>query len=103
MAFGFTTSASSIGSVICLLYFSEAVMSSMLLVQPFVGQLFGYFAKIDRFPGWMTWLGSCVIVLGILAMNQADRLKSKESMVKDQKVSLEPIDKEKQPTDTVSM
>ena len=78
-------------------------MSSMLLVQPFVGQLFGYFAKIDRFPGWMTWLGSCVIVLGILAMNQADRLKSKESMVKDQKVSLEPIDKEKQPTDTVSM
>ena len=89
-AFGFSTSAFSIGSVVCLLYYSEAVMSSMLLVQPFVGQLFGYVAKIDRFPGWMTWLGSCVVVLGILALNKADGLRSKESMVKEQKVTLEP-------------
>ena len=104
MAFGFATSAASIGSVICLLYFSEAVMTSMLLVQPFVGQLFGYFAKIDRFPGLLTWLGSSVIVLGILAMmNSADGLKSKKSMVKEQKVTLEPTKTEEQPTGIVSV
>lgn len=54
------------GYVICLLFFSPVIVSACFLFEPFLGQLFGYWMDIDRFPGWLTWLGTFLVLVGIL-------------------------------------
>ena len=53
------------GYVICLLFYSPVVISAVYLVEPTVSQMFGYWLGIDAFPGWMTWLGAALVLVGI--------------------------------------
>jgi len=33
----------------------------------------GYWLGIDRLPGWLTWFGTSLALVGILAIQKADR------------------------------
>lgn len=54
------------GYIICLLFFSPVVVTATYLFEPFLGQLFGYLMEIDHFPGFLTWLGTFLVLIGIL-------------------------------------
>ena len=61
------------GYLISLLFFSPIIVSASFLVEPFLGQMIGYWFEIDHFPGWLTWFGTIIAVIGILAIQKADR------------------------------
>lgn len=63
----------SSGYVICLLFFSPVIVSASFLFEPFLGQLIGYWMEIDHFPGWSTWVGTLCVLIGVLAIQKADR------------------------------
>ena len=50
------------------LFFSPVILSSVILLEPFLAQLIGYGLEIDQMPGWMTWIGTIMVILGILAI-----------------------------------
>ena len=54
------------GYVICLLFFSPVIVSACFLFEPFLGQFIGYWMGIDHFPGWLTWVGTFLVLVGIL-------------------------------------
>ena len=67
----FGTSAGFFGNagyVICLLFFSPVIVSATFLFEPFLGQLIGYLMKIDKFPGWMTIIGTVLVLIGVLGI-----------------------------------
>ena len=66
------------GYVICLLFFSPVIVSACFLFEPFLSQMFGYWMDIDRFPGWLTWVGTFLVLVGILLIQKADRQRKKE-------------------------
>ena len=61
------------GYVICLLFYSPVIVSACYLLEPFISQVIGYWIGIDRLPGWGTWVGTSVILVGILFIQLADR------------------------------
>lgn len=61
------------GYVICLLFFSPVIVSACFLLEPFLGQMIGYLMDIDHFPGWLTWIGTLLVLIGILLIQKADR------------------------------
>ena len=70
------------GYVICLLFFSPVIVSACFLVEPFLSQMFGYWMDIDRFPGWLTWFGTFLVLIGILLIQKADRQRKKDAAAK---------------------
>ena len=42
--------------------------------------MFGYFFDIDKFPGWMTWLGSVCVFTGIALIQVADARRKKAKL-----------------------
>ena len=66
---GFGLSAGFFGNagyVICLIFFSPVIVSASFLLEPFIGQLVGYWMDIDHFPGWATWVGTSLACVGVL-------------------------------------
>ena len=53
------------GYIICLKFFSSVVVSASLLFEPFLSQMIGFWLDIDALPGWMTWLGTFLVFIGI--------------------------------------
>jgi hypothetical protein len=49
-----------------MLFYEPLVVSSCLLMEPFVAQFYGYVMGIDKFPGVITFLGAFVIIYGIV-------------------------------------
>ena len=56
------------GYVISLLFFSPVIVSATMLLEPFVGQMIGYWMGIDLLPGWATWVGTTLVFVGILGI-----------------------------------
>ena len=52
--------------VICLLFFSPVITSAAYLFEIFGSQLIGYIMDIDKFPGWLTWVGTLCVLFGVL-------------------------------------
>ena len=53
------------GYIIALKFFSPVVVSAALLFEPAIGQLIGYMLDIDELPGWMTWVATASVFVGI--------------------------------------
>lgn len=68
------------GYVIALLFFSPVIVSASFLFEPFIGQMIGYWLAIDHFPGLLTWIGTTVVVLGILGIQKADRQRKNDML-----------------------
>ena len=67
--FCFAISAGFLGScgyIIALFFFSPVIVSASFLAEPFIGQMIGFWLAIDHFPAALTWIGTCVVVIGIL-------------------------------------
>ena len=58
----------STGYILSLLFFSPVIVSAAFLFEPFFGQLFGYWMDIDHFPGVLTWVGTLLVLVGVLAI-----------------------------------
>ena len=58
----------SLGYVISLLFFSPVIVSASFLFEPFLGQMIGFWMKIDHFPGWFTWIGTFCVLFGVLSI-----------------------------------
>ena len=81
--FIFGPSAGFLGNMgyLCALKFhSTIVVSGSFLFEPLVSQLFGYFLDIDKFPGWMTWVGAFCVFLGIALIQVADARRKKAKL-----------------------
>ena len=61
------------GYVVALLFFSPVIVSASFLFEPFIGQIVGFLMDIDHLPGWLTWVGTCLVFCGILGIQKADR------------------------------
>ena len=66
------------GYVLSLIFFSPVIVSASFLLEPFIGQLVGYWTGIDHFPGWATWVGTTVACLGVLFIQKADRQRKND-------------------------
>ena len=63
------------GYVVSLLFFSPVIVSACFLFEPFISQMIGYWLDIDLLPGWLTWVGTSLVFLGILGIQKADRMR----------------------------
>ena len=63
----------SAGYTICLCFFSPVIVTASYLLEPFIGQMIGYLMDIDKLPGKLTWLGTVLVLVGILLIQKADR------------------------------
>ena len=61
------------GWVLCLLFFSPVITSASFLFEIFIGQFFGFLLDLDKLPGWSTWVGTVVVLIGVLFLQKADR------------------------------
>ena len=61
------------GYVLCLVFFSPVVVSISFLIEPVIGQMMGYWLGIDEIPGALTWIGTFIVLAGILAISYADK------------------------------
>jgi len=66
----FSSIMGSAGFIFCFLYFHPQVVSNTILLEPFIAQIFGYYLKIDPFPGTLTILGGISTIFGIYFINQ---------------------------------
>ena len=46
-------------------YFSPVVACTMMLLEPIFSQIYGIFLGLDEFPGFITYLGSALIISGL--------------------------------------
>ena len=81
------------GYVICLIFFSPVIVSASFLAEPFLGQMIGFAMNIDRFPGWLTWVGTALVLFGVLGIQKADRERknaqaAKNDAEKEQQIEL---------------
>lgn len=65
----------SAGYVLCLLFYTPLAVTNAYLLEPIVAQLLGYFLKIDKMPGIMTFIGTAVTLLGIILIDYTVRNK----------------------------
>ena len=63
------------GYTICLIFCSPVIVSAVFLVEPIIAQCFGWALGIDQAPGWFTWVGTCLVLLGIHQVHRAEALK----------------------------
>ena len=73
----FSSVMGSAGYVMCLLFFSPLVVSNAYLIEPLIAQILSYSLGIDDCPGPLTFLGGFVIVIGIMLIDKANRIKTR--------------------------
>lgn len=65
-----------------LKFFSPLIVSTAMLSEPVLGSLLGYALGMQGVPGWYTWTGGVVLLLGlffVLAGDEDDRLQDSTS------------------------
>ena len=65
-----------------MLYLPPQVTSSGLLVEPLLGQLFGVVFGLDRWPGWQSFLGAVIDLVGIYLINKGEQQRQAENQKK---------------------
>ena len=68
------------GYIICLMFFSPVIVSSMFLLEPLIAQCFGWAMGIDEAPGWFTWIGTLLVLVGILLVQRADSSRNQRKL-----------------------
>ena len=71
----------SAGYVLCLIFYSPLVVTNAYLLEPIVAQLLGYLLNIDKIPGYMTFIGTAVTILGIILIDHTVRKKEKSRIL----------------------
>lgn len=59
------------GYTLSLVFFSPLVVSTALLTEPFVAQMFGCLLGVDYKPGPLSYLGAATVLIGVFAVNNA--------------------------------
>ena len=72
------------GWVLCLLFFSPVIITASFLFEIFISQFLGFVLKIDKLPGWLTWVGTVVVFVGVLLLSKADRQRKADMDKKEQ-------------------
>ena len=75
----------TVGFILCLVFFSPVIVSSCILLLPFVGQIIGFAMDLDRLPGWMTWVGTALVCLGVLGIQRAERQRKNDQAEEEAK------------------
>ena len=60
--------------VFALKFFSPAIVATSFLLEPFTSQIFGYYFGIDKAPGFLTYLGTLIDIVGIFSIQQASKI-----------------------------
>ena len=63
------------GYVVALKFFSPVLVSTSMLLEPFISQLFGYYFEIDKAPGFLTYLGTLIVIVGIFSIQSASKVE----------------------------
>lgn len=67
LVFGlFTSVFFSVGTIMSTLFFSPLVVACAFLLEPFVAQLVGCALGLDNVPGFLTWLGAALAMVGLV-------------------------------------
>ena len=72
------------GWVLCLLFFSPVVITGTFLFEIFISQFLGFMLNIDKLPSWLTWVGTVVVIIGVLLLSKADRQRKADMDKKEQ-------------------
>ena len=75
------------GCAVCLLFFSPVTVTTFLLLCPFIGQMIGYWLDFDQMPGWLTWVGTSLVIAGIIAIQRAERQRKTDIQALSTKVN----------------
>ena len=82
--FGFlSTIFGSAGYVVSLMFFSPVVVANVFLLEPLFAQLLGYFLKIDKIPGYMTFTGLAIALSGVILIDFTSRKKEKARLANE--------------------
>ena len=77
------------GWVLCLLFFSPVVITGTFLWEIFISQFLGFMLDIDKLPGWLTWVGTVVVIVGVLLLSKADRQRKNDMEKKAAQIEAE--------------
>ena len=72
----FSSVMGSAGYVMCLLFYSPLVVSNAYLIEPLIAQMMSYSLGIDNCPGPLTFVGGIFVVIGIMLIDKANRIKT---------------------------
>ena len=76
--YGFLSSiCGSAGYVLSLMFYSPVVVANAFLLEPICAQILGYFLKIDKMPGYMTFMGIVIALMGVVLIDYTTRKKEK--------------------------